>query len=46
MFYLTGNFESQKLRLRKTKEFNNADADAEMPMPRFPNGNFCGGYSF
>ena len=41
MFYFTRNFEMQKLRLRKAKKIHNADvnadADAEMPMPRFPN---------
>ena len=35
MFYFMRNFERQKLRLQKAKElFYNA----EMPMPRFPNG--------
>ena len=46
MFYLTRNFERQKLRLQKAKKIYNADADAdvnanadaEMPMPRFGNG--------
>ena len=41
MFHFTRNFEMQKLRLQKAKTFHNADvngdADAEMPMPRFPN---------
>ena len=39
MFYFLRNFERQKLRLRKAKKlFYNANADAEMPMPIFPNG--------
>ena len=46
MFYLTRNFERQKLRLQKVQKTYdtdadanvNADADAEMLMPRFPNG--------
>ena len=46
MFYLTRNFERQKLRLQKAKKIYNADADAdvnvnadaEMSMPRFGNG--------
>ena len=39
MFYLTTNFERQKLRLRKAKKlFHNAYAYAEMPIPRFSNG--------
>ena len=40
MFYFTRNFKRQKLRLRKAKKISDADADvnAEMPMPRFPNG--------
>ena len=29
MFYLTRNFERQKLRLRKASKFCNADADAD-----------------
>ena len=49
MFYATGNFERQKLGFWKTKQkrYNaapdadvNSNADAEMPMPRFPNGQF------
>ena len=32
MFYFTRNFERQK------KNNADADVDAEMPMPRFPNG--------
>ena len=30
MFYLTRNFERQKLRLRKAKKNYNADADADV----------------
>ena len=41
MFYITGNVERQKLGLWKAKQKRyNADADAEMPMPRFPNGQY------
>ena len=46
MFYFTRNFERQRLRLQKTKEFYNGDAnvnvdaDAEMLMPKFPNGAY------
>ena len=53
MFYFTRNFERQKLRLQKVKKIYNtdadvhvtADADAEMPMPRFPNGHKIETYS-
>ena len=39
MLYCIRNLERQKLRLRKAKKIlYNADADCEMPMPRFPNG--------
>ena len=49
MFYVTGNFERKKLGLSrgKQKRYNadadadiNANADAEMPMLRFPNGQY------
>ena len=37
MFYFAKKLRKTKIKASKGKKIHNADADAEMPMPRFPN---------